>query len=84
MFYVPKKILLLLYMHVLFCTHYPYFICFIAVILNTLYAFYVLSCCFTLFCWKIAQIAPALNKASCILYLSHDDLSLTLHIAGLK
>ena len=26
----------------LFCTHYMYFICFIAVILNTLYAFYIL------------------------------------------
>ena len=26
----------------LLCTHYPYFICLIAVILNTLYAFYVL------------------------------------------
>ena len=43
MFYVPIKNLL--YMHVLlylFCAHYPYFICFIAVILNILYAFYVL------------------------------------------
>ena len=29
-------------MYYLFCTHYTYFICFIAVILNTLYAFYVL------------------------------------------
>ena len=43
---IEKKLLLLLliYMHELFnlfCTHYPYFICFIAVILNTLYAFYV-------------------------------------------
>ena len=45
MFYISiKNILLLLYMHVLlylFCTHYP-ILCFIAVILNTLYAFYVL------------------------------------------
>ena len=29
-------------MYYLFCTHYTYFICFIAVILNTLYVFYVL------------------------------------------
>ena len=29
-------------MYYLFCTHYTYFICFIAVILNTLYDFYVL------------------------------------------
>ena len=29
-------------MHYLFCTHYTYFISFIAVILNTLYVFYVL------------------------------------------
>ena len=46
MFYVHiKKILLSLYMHellYLFCTHYPLGICFIAVILNTQYAFYVL------------------------------------------
>ena len=35
----------IVYMHVLFyllCIHYPYFICIIVVILNTLYAFYVL------------------------------------------
>ena len=40
-----KKTLLLLYMHVLFylfCSHYPYFLRFIDVIINTLYAFYVL------------------------------------------
>ena len=30
------------YMNYLFCTRYTYFICFIAVILNTLYGFYVL------------------------------------------
>ena len=39
------NIAVIVYMHVLFylfCTHYPYFICFIAVILNSLYVFYVL------------------------------------------
>ena len=51
MFYVPFSIAMIaqsvkkIYytcMYYLFCTHYTYFICFIAVILNTLYAFYVL------------------------------------------
>ena len=39
------NIAFVVYMHVLFyllCINYPYFICFIAVNLNTLYAFYVL------------------------------------------
>ena len=36
----------------------PYFICIIAVILNTLYACYgVMSHCFTLVCRKIAQMS---------------------------
>ena len=64
-----SKILLLLYMHAvlyLFCTHYPYFICFIAVILNTLFAFYVL-CIVAL--RKIAQMSKCYQiPASCILY----------------
>ena len=53
MFYVPFSIAMIaesntkyyyyyICMHYLFCTQYPYFICFIGVILNTLYAFYVL------------------------------------------
>ena len=51
MFYVPFSIAMIAQseffyyytcMYYLFCTHYTYFICFIAVILNTLYAFYVL------------------------------------------
>ena len=65
-------------MYYLFCTHYTYFICFIAVILNTLYAFNVLCLvALHLFVWKMAQMSlcyqfickPTLNKASCILYL---------------
>ena len=43
--YVGKQPTFIVYMHVLFylfCIHYPYFICFIAVILNTLYAFYAI------------------------------------------
>ena len=50
MFYVPFSIAVIAQsekknytcMCYLFCIHYTYFICFIAVILNTLYAFYVL------------------------------------------
>ena len=69
MFYVPfsiamiaqsektkQKNILLLYMHVLFILY--CFICFIAVILNTLYVFLCfMSRCFTLVCRKIAQMS---------------------------
>jgi hypothetical protein len=45
-------------MYYLLCTHYTYFICFIAVILNTLYVFLCfMSRCFTLVCRKIAQMS---------------------------
>ena len=61
MFYISmKKILYITHACIIIFIFYslPYFICIIAVILNTLYACYgFMSRCFTLVCRKIAQMS---------------------------